>query len=129
MKFHHGAAVMAALLLPALGASAADKADHAKTATASDAVATSGPSAVDDGLIFHPQSSETAGSVTVGGRKIDYRAVAGTLVIHPKGWDDVASLEEKAKGDAKDKAAGDTLGQGVGSVWYVLDATGTPKKA
>jgi predicted lipoprotein with Yx(FWY)xxD motif len=30
---------------------------------------------------------------------------------------------------AKDKAAGDTLGQGVGSVWYVLDATGTPKKA
>jgi predicted lipoprotein with Yx(FWY)xxD motif len=30
---------------------------------------------------------------------------------------------------AKDKAAGDTLGQGVGSVWYVLDASGTPKKA
>ncbi len=30
---------------------------------------------------------------------------------------------------AKDKAPGDTLGQGVGSVWYVLDATGTPKKA
>ena len=30
---------------------------------------------------------------------------------------------------AKDKAAGDILGQGVGTVWYVLDATGTPKKA
>jgi predicted lipoprotein with Yx(FWY)xxD motif len=30
---------------------------------------------------------------------------------------------------AKDKAAGDVLGQGVGSVWYVVDATGTPKKA
>ncbi|HEY8662109.1 MAG TPA: hypothetical protein VIL68_00700 [Propionibacteriaceae bacterium] len=30
---------------------------------------------------------------------------------------------------AKDKAAGDVLGQGVGSVWYVLDSTGTPKKA
>ena len=30
---------------------------------------------------------------------------------------------------AKDKAAGDTMGQGVGSVWYVLDASGTPKKA
>jgi len=30
---------------------------------------------------------------------------------------------------AKDKAAGDVLGQGVGSVWYVLDASGTPKKA
>ena len=30
---------------------------------------------------------------------------------------------------SKDKAPGDTLGQGVGSIWYVLDATGTPKKA
>ena len=30
---------------------------------------------------------------------------------------------------AKDKAAGDTLGQGVGSIWYVLDASGTPKKS
>jgi predicted lipoprotein with Yx(FWY)xxD motif len=30
---------------------------------------------------------------------------------------------------AKDKAAGDILGQGIGSVWYVLDASGTPKKA
>ena len=30
---------------------------------------------------------------------------------------------------AKDKAPGDVLGQGVGTVWYVLDSTGTPKKA
>ena len=30
---------------------------------------------------------------------------------------------------SKDKAAGDTLGQGVGSIWYVLDASGTPKKS
>ena len=30
---------------------------------------------------------------------------------------------------AKDKAPGDVLGQGVGTVWYVVDATGTPKKA
>jgi predicted lipoprotein with Yx(FWY)xxD motif len=30
---------------------------------------------------------------------------------------------------AKDKAAGDILGQGVGTVWWVLDATGAPKKS
>jgi predicted lipoprotein with Yx(FWY)xxD motif len=30
---------------------------------------------------------------------------------------------------AKDKAPGDVLGQGVGTVWYVLDSTGAPKKA
>lgn len=29
---------------------------------------------------------------------------------------------------AKDKAPGDVLGQGVNSVWYVLDKTGTPIK-
>ena len=30
---------------------------------------------------------------------------------------------------AKDKAAGDVTGQGVGGVWYVLDKNGTPMKA
>jgi predicted lipoprotein with Yx(FWY)xxD motif len=30
---------------------------------------------------------------------------------------------------AKDKAAGDILGQGVATSWYVVDATGTPKKS
>ncbi len=37
---------------------------------------------------FKPQQKATDGSVTVRGQKIDYQAVAGTLVIHPKGWDD-----------------------------------------
>ncbi len=37
---------------------------------------------------FKPQQKATDGSVTVRGQKIDYQAIAGTLVIHPKGWDD-----------------------------------------
>src|SRR5690348_14941330 len=39
---------------------------------------------------FHPEAVESNGSVTVGGRAISYRAIAGTLIVHPKGWDDVA---------------------------------------
>ena len=39
---------------------------------------------------FKPEQVETKGSVTVGGHVIDYDAYAGTLVVHPKGWDDDA---------------------------------------
>jgi carboxypeptidase C (cathepsin A) len=49
---------------------------------------------------FAPEEKVTTGSVTVGKQRIDYRAVAGTLVVHPKGWDDVtarlAEPDEKA---------------------------------
>ncbi len=48
---------------------------------------------------FTPESTTTTGSVTVGGTRIDYDAVAGTLVVHPKGWDDAAPPE---KSDAKE---------------------------
>jgi len=38
---------------------------------------------------FAPEEHATTGSVVIGGRKVEYQAIAGTLVIHPKGWDDV----------------------------------------
>jgi hypothetical protein len=33
---------------------------------------------------FKPESSNSSGSVTVEGSRIDYQAVAGTIVVHPK---------------------------------------------
>jgi len=39
---------------------------------------------------FKPEAVESNGSVTVGGHAISYQAIAGTLIVHPKGWDDVA---------------------------------------
>src|SRR6476620_8859948 len=47
---------------------------------------------------FKPESITSTGTVTVAGSPIEYQAVAGTLVIHPKGWDDAAP-----KGDRKSK--------------------------
>jgi carboxypeptidase C (cathepsin A) len=38
---------------------------------------------------FKPESVTSAGSVNVAGQTIAYQAIAGTLVIHPKDWDDV----------------------------------------
>ncbi len=38
---------------------------------------------------FKPEEQASKGSLTVGGNPIAYDAYAGTLVVHPKGWDDV----------------------------------------
>ena len=43
---------------------------------------------------FKPTAVTTTGSVTVGGSRIDYRAVAGTLVVHPEGWDENAAPDD-----------------------------------
>ena len=52
---------------------------------------------------FTPEEVTTTGTVTAGGQAIAYHAVAGTLVVHGKGWDDVSQrvdLEpEKTKGE------------------------------
>jgi carboxypeptidase C (cathepsin A) len=44
---------------------------------------------------FKPEQQATKGSVTVSGKAIPYDAYAGTIVVHPKGWDDVPQNEEK----------------------------------
>src|ERR1700730_3353151 len=38
---------------------------------------------------FKPEQQASKGSVTIGGSVINYDAYAGTLVVHPKDWDDV----------------------------------------
>ena len=57
-----------------------------------------------DKSAFRPGSHSSDGSVTIGGQKIDYQAVAGTLVVHPKGWDDVPkpAKEDGQKDDGDD---------------------------
>src|SRR5258707_10460913 len=59
--------------------------------------------------LFTPESVNSEGSVSVEGTRIDYRAVAGTLIVHPKGWDDAAHPDRGAgdeKGDRGPEAGG-----------------------
>lgn len=49
--------------------------------------------------LFQPEEVASEGSVTVRGAKIDYKALAGTLVVHPKGWDDAAKPKAEASSD------------------------------
>ena len=58
------------------------------------------------GGYFKPEQTDTDGSVTIGGQKIDYQATVGTIVVHPKDWDDAP---QKPGTDGEDKA-GDQAG-------------------
>src|SRR5271166_4375555 len=51
---------------------------------------------------FKPEQQASKGTVTIGGNIINYDAFAGTLVVHPKGWDDVPQNADK---DEKNKPA------------------------
>lgn len=72
--------VVLAIAVPALPLIAAraqskDDAANAAAATKSDE--------------FKVEQQKTTGSVTVEGKQLNYDAVAGTIVVHPRGWDDV----------------------------------------
>jgi carboxypeptidase C (cathepsin A) len=67
--------LLQSLALRAAEASEAGKAEDSKSAAAA--------------VHFTPEQQSSKGSVTVEGRRIDYDAYAGTLVVHPKDWDDV----------------------------------------
>ena len=47
---------------------------------------------------FKPEAITSTGTVTVGGQAIAYQAIAGTLVVHPKDWDDVPRDPKADKG-------------------------------
>jgi carboxypeptidase C (cathepsin A) len=38
---------------------------------------------------FRSESVTSSASVAIGGKSLAYQAIAGTLIVHPKGWDDV----------------------------------------
>jgi len=55
------------------------------------------PAAQDSKAYFTPSESTTSGAVTVGGHRIDYQAVAGTIVVHPDGFDDAPQTADDKK--------------------------------
>src|SRR6185312_7240479 len=63
--------------------------------------------------VFTPRTVKSTGTVTVEGHKIAYDAMAGTIIVHPKGWDDAT----KPQG-GKD-AIGTADGPPVASMFYV----------
>lgn len=75
--------VLALLLAPSVYAAASGSADSDNKSADKKGDDSSAPQH------FSPQQQDSKGSVTVGGRRIDYDAHAGTLVVHTKDYDDV----------------------------------------
>jgi carboxypeptidase C (cathepsin A) len=62
--------------------------------------------------VFTPGAVTTPGSVRVEGQDVAYRAVAGRIIVHAKGWDDAARTSAK-------EPLGTTTGAPVASMFYV----------
>ncbi len=54
---------------------------------------------------LHPTETLSDGAVTAGGIRVEYRAAAGTLIVHPKGWDDTETPGKDQ--DAEDDQSGE----------------------
>src|ERR1700675_794022 len=83
LRFAAGLIAARALIfsLPLIAAAAAPNPPDAKPA---------GDSAPDGKFEpFKPEAVTSTGTVTIGGQAISYQAIAGTLIVHPKDWDDV----------------------------------------
>jgi len=52
---------------------------------------------------FKPDEVRSTGTLTIGGQPIAYDAIAGTLVVHAKDWEDTDALEADADKTDKDK--------------------------
>ena len=89
------AAVVIAVVLPFTSLQAQSKEETSSVKVEATKTETSKPEQ------FKPEQQQTKGSVTIAGKVIDYDAYAGTLVVHPQGWDDVP---QNADPDPKNKA-------------------------
>jgi carboxypeptidase C (cathepsin A) len=68
---------------------------------------------------FKPDSVSSGGSVTVNGQAISYQAVAGTLVVHPRDWDDVPRDPKAPANAPAGEESADKNPSAVASIFYV----------
>jgi hypothetical protein len=95
-------AITPALARPAMAKPAADA--PAPVADADNPDGIPAPDKATTTRFFQPRQVQSAGSVTVGGQRIDYTAEAGTIVVHPQGWDDSDWREKAAAGKGQEEA-------------------------
>jgi carboxypeptidase C (cathepsin A) len=68
---------------------------------------------------FKPEAVTSTGSVTVEGHAVAYEAVAGTLVVHPRGWDDVPTDPNAGKGGTGEEGGEAKNPTAEASMFYV----------
>ena len=89
----------------ALAAPAHQKAHATKPPKAEGAAEKNAPATQPAKEFFKPSEVRSTGTVTVGRQPIAFDAIAGTLVVHAKEWEDTDAIEGDAdKSDDKDKS-------------------------
>jgi carboxypeptidase C (cathepsin A) len=68
---------------------------------------------------FKTESSTSNGTVTIGGQSIGYQAIAGTLIVHPKDWDDVPRDPKPERGPGSGEEGPDRNPTAEASMFYV----------
>jgi carboxypeptidase C (cathepsin A) len=68
---------------------------------------------------FKPESATSNGTVTIGGQSIAYQAIAGTLIVHPKDWDDVPRDPKPERNPASPEDGADRNPTAEASMFYV----------
>ncbi|MBV8683228.1 MAG: hypothetical protein JO111_10165, partial [Caulobacteraceae bacterium] len=91
-----------ASLLTMTAAIAAEPSPKTQTPTEAQKPSATATASPDRGVLFAPEAVSSEGTVTVEGQRIDYRAVAGTIIVHPRGWDDAANVEQSSEKEEKD---------------------------
>jgi carboxypeptidase C (cathepsin A) len=71
---------------------------------------------------FKPEAVTSSGSVTIGGRAMNYQAIAGTLIVHPRGWDDVPHDPNAKAGGGEEGAEANPTAEA--SMFYVYYSKG-----
>jgi len=114
-----------------LVAAALAAAPEAQAATAPAPTENSQPKAVErtgPDAFFSPSEVRTRGSVSVGGRRIPYQAISGTIIVHAKDWSDTDWVEEKAAGEEAKDEEGPKPESSMFYVAYFRDGAPTPSR-
>ena len=105
-----------AALSLAAGLAAAQESPSSKAPTNDKKPAPAAAAEPNSGVLFQPEHVDSEGTATIRGQKIDYHAVAGTIIVHPRGWDDAARREKGP--DGKDLGSGGNP-EAEASMFYV----------
>jgi carboxypeptidase C (cathepsin A) len=73
---------------------------------------------------FKPEQVTSSGSVNIGGQNIGYQAIAGTLIVHPKDWDDVSRDPKTGKTSTDDESKNPTAEASMFYVAYFKNGAG-----
>ena len=68
--------------------------------------------------LFQPSETRSTGTMTIGGQPIAYDAVAGTLVVHAKDWEDTDALDSEADKAASDRSGDKNAPKAQASMFY-----------